>query len=118
MSFLKNIIKPVIPSKFWNDLRKKQILSKHKKVADFWNPIIRFTLCAGEFFIATELTNSFFKFKIFYCDRLLKCDFGKVSSPRIYRTEDYEGLINSGCLFARKFSSEDLTVVDKIMKHI
>ena len=40
MSFLKNIIKPVIPSKFWNDLRKKQILSKHKKVADLWNPII------------------------------------------------------------------------------
>lgn len=40
MSFLKNIIKPVIPSKFWNDLRKKQILSKHKKIADFWNPII------------------------------------------------------------------------------
>ena len=41
MSFLKNIIKPVIPSKFWNDLRKKQILSKHKKVADLWNPIIK-----------------------------------------------------------------------------
>lgn len=40
MSFLKNVIKPVFPSKFWNDLRKKQILSKHKKVADLWNPII------------------------------------------------------------------------------
>ena len=40
MSFLKNVIKPIIPSKFWNDLRKKQILSKHKKVADLWNPII------------------------------------------------------------------------------
>ena len=40
MSFLKNVIKPVIPSKFWNNLRKKQILSKHKKVADLWNPII------------------------------------------------------------------------------
>ena len=40
MSFLKNVIKPVFPSKFWNNLRKKQILSKHKKIADFWNPII------------------------------------------------------------------------------
>ena len=40
MSFLKNVIKPIIPSKIWNDLRKKQILSKHKKVADLWNPII------------------------------------------------------------------------------
>lgn len=40
MSFLKNVIKPIIPSKIWNDLRKKQILSKHKKVADLWNPVI------------------------------------------------------------------------------
>ena len=34
MSFLKNVIKPIIPSKIWNDLRKKQILSKHKKIAE------------------------------------------------------------------------------------
>lgn len=90
------------------------LLSKKEQILKDY----RFTLCADEFFIATELTNSPLKSNIFYCGRLLKCDFGKASNPRIYRTEDYEELINSGCLFARKFSSEDLTVTDKILKHI
>ena len=50
----------------------------------------RFTLCGDEFFIPSELELSDLKYRIYYDDRLLKCDFGGGSNPRIYRLEDYD----------------------------
>lgn len=90
------------------------LLTKKEKVLKDY----KYTLCADEFFIATELTNSPFEPNILYYDHLLSCDFGKNSNPRIYRTEDYESLIHSGCLFARKFSMKDMNIVDKILQYI
>ena len=77
----------------------------------------RFTLCGDEFFIPSELEVSDLKYRIYYDNRLLKCDFGGSSNPRIYHLEDYNDLVNSDCLFARKFSREDMDVVDKILIH-
>ena len=51
-------------------------------------------------------------------DKLLKCDFDGGSNPRIYHLGDYDELISSGCLFARKFSYTDMHIVDKILIHI
>jgi len=45
----------------------------------------------------------------------LKCDFGGGSNPRIYRLEDYDELMSSDCLFARKFSHVGMDLVDKIL---
>lgn len=75
----------------------------------------RFTLCGDEFFIPSELQKSSFKDCIYYYDKLLKCDFDRGSNPRIYTLRDYEELVDSGCLFARKFSNTNMDVVDKIL---
>lgn len=75
----------------------------------------RFTLCGDEFFIPSELEASDLKGRICYDDRLLKCDFGGGSNPRTYHLQDYDELVNSDCLFARKFSHEDMDIVDKIL---
>lgn len=78
----------------------------------------RFTLCGDEFFIPSELENSYLKDRIYYDDRLLKCDFEGGANPRVYTLADYDELVNSGCLFARKFSHMDMDIVDKILNHI
>ena len=86
---------------------KKDVLRKY-----------RFTLCGDEFFIPSELGKSYLKDRIYYDDKLLKCDFDGGSNPRIYHLGDYDELISSGCLFARKFSYTDMHIVDKILIHI
>mgnify|MGYP007008250345 FL=1 len=37
---LMRVAKRFIPVKLWNVQRKTSILKQHKKVADFWTPII------------------------------------------------------------------------------
>ena len=86
--------------------RKKEVLKKY-----------RFSMCGDEFFVSSELESSAGNHKVKYCDRLLKVDV-KRSHSSSYHLEDYEDLINSQCLFARKFGSEDMEVVDKILDHI
>ena len=77
----------------------------------------RFTMCGDEFFVPSELESSSVKWNVTACDRLIKTDM-KRANTRPYRLEEYDELINSHCLFARKFSSEDMAVVDKILDHI
>ena len=49
---------------------------------------------------------------------LREVDF-KRGNPYVYRTENFEQLINSEKLFARKFSSQvDNDIVDKIFNYI
>lgn len=76
----------------------------------------RYSLCGDEFFIPSELENSLIKWNILYTDKLLKCDFKEGANPCIYRLDDYEDLMKSDCLFARKFGSED--VINKILCYI
>lgn len=85
---------------------KKDVLRKY-----------HFTLCGDEFFIPSEIGNSHLKDNILYDNRLLKCDFG-ATGPRAYNLKDYETLLNSHCLFARKFSHADMDIVNKILAHI
>lgn len=75
----------------------------------------RYTFCGDEFFVATELNNSPFKELVTYEDRLLKCEF-KGAGPKVYTMSDWEDIMDSDCLFARKFSNEHIDVVQKIEK--
>lgn len=75
----------------------------------------RFTLCGDEFFIPSELEASDLKDRVYYYDLLLKCDFVDSSNPRTFHLRDYDELVSSGCLFARKFSRKDMDVVDEIL---
>ena len=43
----------------------------------------RFTLCGDEFFIPSELELSDLKYRIYYDDRLLKCDFGEIGRAHV-----------------------------------
>jgi len=89
------------------------LLSKKNEVLKKY----RFSMCGDEFFIPSELETSSVEWNVKDCDRLIKVDIQKANA-RTYHLEDYEDLINSRCLFARKFGSEDMEVVDKIMNHI
>jgi hypothetical protein len=86
--------------------RKKEVLKKY-----------RFTMCGDEFFVPSELDASAVKWNILDCKRLIKTDM-KRANTRAFGLEDYEDLINSQCLFARKFSKEDMVVVDRILEYI
>jgi hypothetical protein len=90
----------------WMLAQKKEVLKKY-----------RFTLCGDEWFVPSELENSVLKFNLLYYDKLLKHDV-KRDSSQTWCMQDYEELILSGCLFARKFGHEDMKIVDKILDHV
>lgn len=80
------------------------------------NTIIKkyfYTLCGDEYFIATELTNA--NFKIFNSNKLLY-QVWNGESPTILTMDDYNQIINSDCLFARKFSSSNIEIVDALSR--
>ncbi|MCI1647451.1 MAG: glycosyl transferase [Bacteroides sp.] len=89
------------------------LLSKKREVLRKY----RFSFCGDEFFVPSELENSSFKARIRYESTLLKCDF-KGANSRIYRMSDYQDLMRSDCLFARKFSHDDMEVVNNIVKQV
>jgi len=86
--------------------KKKEVLKKY-----------RFTLCGDEWFVPSTLENSKLKSNILYCDKLLRHSI-KRHSAKTWHTGDFNELIRSGCLFARKFGREDMEIVEKILKHI
>jgi hypothetical protein len=85
---------------------KKQVLRKY-----------RFTRCADEFFVPSELGNSTKEWNLYFEPRLLKHEI-TLANAGVFTLSDFENLMDSECLFARKFSSSDMDVVDKIIKHI
>lgn len=76
----------------------------------------RYSFCGDEFFVYSELYDSPLKNRIYDCDKLLKCDFYR-TGPIVYGSSDYERLVTSDCLFARKFSASDLAIVDRLREH-
>lgn len=84
---------------------KKRVLRKY-----------RYTFCADEFFVLSELKNSPLANQCIYDDRILKVEF-VASAPRIYMETDWNELSESGCLFARKFTQESMTLINKIEQH-
>ena len=76
----------------------------------------RWSFCGDEFFIPTELSKN-------ACCVMERCDlllFGIIerSNARVIEMSDYERMINSGCLFARKFSVSNNDVVEAVIHKI
>ncbi len=78
----------------------------------------RRSFCGDEYFVPYLLVNSGNGFKIINSDILLYNDFQTDSNPRILTGNDYDFLVHSDYLFARKFSESDIDVVDKIVEHV
>lgn len=77
--------------------------------------IFKYTFCGDEYFVATLL--SLFNSPIVSTNSLLKVEFDS-TSPRIFSMTDYECLMSSGCLFARKFSSSKADIINCIKESI
>jgi hypothetical protein len=83
------------------------------------------TLCCDELFLQTILLNSPFSADRYINEfdsdphqtmRLIDWNRG---APYIYRLSDFEELMDSGCLFARKFDTAvDAPIVEKIASTI
>lgn len=87
--------------------------------------LFKYTLCGDEMFLQTIVYNSDFREKVCennYCDNyenIQYCIDWKRGKPYEFREADYEMLINSGMLFARKFNWEkDNVVVLNLLKNI
>ena len=84
------------------------------------------TVCSDESFLQTLLVSSPFCENRFtdsslpdpYFSNMRFIDFHR-GNPYVFRLEDYDQLMNSGCLFARKFSPEtDDAVIKKIYTEV
>jgi len=96
----------------------KYVLGK-QDVIEKW---FRYTLCGDEMFLQTIVFNSPFREKIAknnFCDNnetILYCIDWTRGKPYEYTEEDYNYLIDSGMLFARKFNWEkDYRIILKLL---
>lgn len=76
------------------------------------------TFCPDEVFIQTECWNSKFRHKLHdyspnYRGHMRLIDWQR-GNPYVWRDEDYDELMHSDRIFARKFSSEHIGIVKKI----
>lgn len=93
-------------------LSKKEFIKKH----------FQYSLCGDEMFLHTIVYNSAFRERVAannYCDNyqniLYQIDWQR-GKPYEYTIEDYEELMSSGMLFARKFNwNKDSEVIRKIV---
>lgn len=68
----------------------------------------RFTLCSDEYFVATELSHA--GFTVFNYKKLLFQKW-QGESPRVLTEDDYDEIVASGCMYARKFTYRQSTIV-------
>lgn len=85
---------------------------------------MRHTLCPDEIFLQTVLWNSPFRAHIYNagCDDLDRSTLRAIDwqrgSPYVWRADDLKELMDGPALFARKFSSEQMAVVEQIARAI
>lgn len=99
----------------------KYVVSKERQIQRVFNK----TVCCDEVFLQTILMNSAFKNNIYhketdgdYIAIMRKIDWER-GTPYTWQKNDYEELVNSEFLFARKFSEiVDDEIVDKIFKKL
>jgi len=76
----------------------------------------KYTFCGDEFFVPTVLKNADVPFDFFIEERLLFQRFENTRAT-ILKVEDYNKLIDSKALFARKFSEISIEVVEMVMNN-
>lgn len=77
----------------------------------------RYAFCADEYFVASEIFRHPGAFSLCDMQRLLCVDFYR-ANPICYTADDYDRVMSSGCLFARKFTARHMDVVEKIVAHV
>lgn len=76
--------------------------------------LFRYSFCGDEWFAATMLFRSHLKAKIISPDRILLCSIGDCNAV-VFTVKDSDLLLSSNCLWARKFSFADMSIVDKVL---
>ena len=82
---------------------------------------IRFSLCADEIYKQTVILNSHIANKVYPGGnmRLIDWERRENESPHTFTIDDYEMIMESDCLFARKFVAEkDREIIDKIYRMV
>jgi hypothetical protein len=87
--------------------KKKEVLTKFRR-----------SFCGDEYVVPYVFENSGGRFEAMMCENLLFDDFGTGSRPRVLTMDDYDFLVASDYLFARKFSRQHEDVIDKILETI
>lgn len=84
--------------------------------------IFRNTLCADEIFLQTLLWNSPFREKLYQPEDKIRGNIRNIKwenhKPYIWKVKDYDSLISSRQLFARKFTSQDKDLLLLMAEHI
>lgn len=87
--------------------------------------IFKYTLCADEVFLQTLVYNSDYRGKVYLqkysdnYDSIVRMIDWNRGNPYVYRKKDYEELIRSDKLFARKFDlTIDHEIVDMLYKYV
>lgn len=98
----------------------KYVISKEQEI----EKIFKRTRSADEIFLQTILYNSKYKENLYFdkfddnyigCMRLIDWNRG---NPYVWKSEDYEEIIKSNYMFARKFDiNKDKNIINKIAKH-
>jgi len=97
-----------------SNLMVKYLIEKKKEtLARF-----RRSYCGDEYFVPYIIEHSGGKFEATLCNNLLFNDFGAYARPRVLTIDDYDFLMGSDYLFARKFNGKNMQLVDKVLKTI
>ena len=96
------------------------IISNEKFIKKYF----KYSYCSDELFVQTLVYNSKFYNNLYlkkdddYMSIMRYIDWNR-GEPYIFKSEDFNDLINSKYLFARKFSTKvDKMIIDKIYDHI
>lgn len=93
-------------------MQKKKWIIKH----------FHHVLCGDEIFIQTILWNSRFRYNIYDIDNCYRSAMREIIfqgwHPLTITINDYDRLKNSECFFARKFSSKNKDIIDKVSELI
>lgn len=97
----------------------RYVLTQEKMVKKVFNH----SHCADELFLQTLVYNSKFKNNIYKisnndCESVMRLIDWKRGFPYTFKGEDFDLIKNSRMIFARKFSSENIEIVEKIEKHL
>lgn len=76
----------------------------------------KWSFCGDEFFLPSLLMNSDYKNSIDWRKDYLYVDFNHSSNPKVLDDADYQAIVDSGCLWARKFSSRYPNILEKFVK--
>lgn len=89
----------------------KYLIENYKEI----RKVFSFTFCGDEFFAPTFLMISHLKENLVSYNKYLKQRMGRANAIALVDA-DYQDIVNSGCLFARKFTDKNISLVDKIIE--